>query len=333
MADFNQFGSAVPPQAGVAHHCAQCEAMLADALDGTLSAQDQATFDLHMAGCPSCSAMLADAERGLRWMETLKADALEPPAALLERIFSQTTGAQTAGAKATGAAADAALVERESRHKTTTLLGHPIAAAARTTHPQAFGGNVVPFRSRFANGLRSLGQSMLQPRLAMTAAMAFFSIALTMNLTGVRLSSFKASDLRPSSILRSCYSAKARVMRYGDNLRVVYELESRVRDLQRSDDDFPASAPATQNAPATSPAQPPSGAGQQPGGQAPRNEQNQQNQSPHPKPGQGTSRRETPGGLLVGPMHRRGTESATLQHFAVFFPESFYSTRDEGGRA
>jgi hypothetical protein len=69
---------------------------------------------------------------------------------------------------------------------------------------------------------------MLQPRLAMTAAMAFFSIALTMNLTGVRLSQLRASDLKPSSILRSCYEAKAKVVRYSDNLRVVYELESRV---------------------------------------------------------------------------------------------------------
>ena len=36
-----------------------------------------------------------------------------------------------------------------------------------------------------------------EPRLLMTAAMAFFSIALTLNLTGVRLSAVRLADLRP----------------------------------------------------------------------------------------------------------------------------------------
>ena len=67
MADFNQFGSAKPGNLGGPanpQHCSQSEAMLADALDRTLSATDQATFDLHLAGCTSCSTMFADAQRG-----------------------------------------------------------------------------------------------------------------------------------------------------------------------------------------------------------------------------------------------------------------------------
>ncbi len=327
MADFNQFGNAVPPQPGDPQHCAQCEAMLTDALDGTLNTEEQAMFDLHVAGCAVCSAMLADAERGLAWMTMLKAAPPEPSEALLHRIFAETTG------KAALETRNA----RESRWQASTLLGHSAATAGvPASRPREFTGNVLPFRTRFVSGLRSLGHTMLQPRLAMTAAMAFFSIALTMNLTGIRLSSLKVGDLRPSSILRTCYSAKARVMRYGDNLRVVYELESRVRDLQHSDDYFPANAPASENAPnapaSTSPGQPPTGNGQQPGGRAPEDEQNK---SQHSKPGQGTSRREVPGDLLfTGPMHRRGTESASLRHFAVFFPESSTSAiKDEGGQA
>lgn len=330
MADFNQFGSATPPQSGDAHHCAQCEAMLADALDGTLSAQDQATFDLHMAACTSCAGMLRDAERGMAWMEMLKSAPPEPSAALLDRIFAETTDKAAAEAHVSRAA-------REQRRQATTLLGHPIASASHSGESQpvaAFSGNVIPFRTRFAHGLRSLGQTMLQPRLAMTAAMAFFSIALTMNLTGIRLSNLRASDFRPSSILRSCYSAKARVVRYSDNLRVVYELESRVRDLQHSDEDFTTNTPAPQNAPASAkPGQSPSGTQAAPNGQTP----GQQNQNPkdnedkqsRPKPGPGSSRRETPGGKLmfIGSMHRRGTESASMQNFAVFFPR----IEDEGG--
>jgi anti-sigma factor RsiW len=66
--------------------------MLSDALDGTLSAADQATFDLHMVGCPNCATMLADAQRGAAWMEMLKSPRPEPPIALLERILAETSG-------------------------------------------------------------------------------------------------------------------------------------------------------------------------------------------------------------------------------------------------
>jgi hypothetical protein len=138
----------------------------------------------------------------------------------------------------------------------------------------------------------------------MTAAMAFFSIALTLNLTGVRLSALRASDFKPSSIMRTAYEAKAKVVRYSDNLRVVYELESRVRDLQRSSDDDSSagstgsapstSTPANQNNPA--PGQKPAGnqqpddPNQKPGSQ----KQNQKQTKPNP----GSSRRETSGGSI-----------------------------------
>ena len=70
----------------------------------------------------------------------------------------------------------------------------------------------------------------------MTAAMAFFSIALTMNLAGVRLTALHASDLKPSSLRKSFWSASNQAVRYYDNLRVVYELESRVHEMQRDSD-------------------------------------------------------------------------------------------------
>jgi hypothetical protein len=130
---------------------------------------------------------------------------------------------------------------------------------------------------------------MLQPRLAMTAAMAFLSIALTLDLTGVRLQDLRASDLRPSSIKRDFYSANANVVRYYEGLRVVYELESRVHDLQSSDGDAPTPS-ASPSTPASTPAQPAA----QP---APANP-GTQNSAPHPQPRQrpapnsGTSRRE-----------------------------------------
>jgi hypothetical protein len=336
VADFNQFGSAKPFQSSDAQHCAQCEAMLADALDGTLSAADQTIFDLHMIGCASCSAMLADARRGAAWMEMLKSPRPEPPTALLERILAETCGSSASASPETQA--------HSLRHPS-TLLGRPtlVPPSGQMTQPAAAFGSakVLPFRSRIVSAfhLRSIGHTLLQPRLAMTAAMAFFSIALTLNLTGIRLSDIHASDFKPSSIMRSAYQAKARVVRYSDNLRVVYELESRVRDLQRStDSDSSTSTPAPQNSPAspaaTTPDKKPSGDqppdDQRPGSQNPSQNPEQKQARPRPKPG--TSRRETPSGSLqfVGSGPARGPHPAATEAFVIFLP-SVLKDIQEGG--
>jgi hypothetical protein len=209
-----QFGDRISPGAD-AGHCAQCEAMLADALDGTLSPEDQALFDTHMAICGPCSEMLADAQRGAAWLEMLRDPRPEPPAELLERILAQTSGLAVGHVSAPAPAAESAFILEPGPR-----------------------GVIVPFRQRFAEGLRksSFFHGLLQPRLAMTAAMAFFSIALTMNLTGVRLTGLRPGDLKPSNIKQGFYSANARVVRYYEGLRVVYELESRVHDLESESD-------------------------------------------------------------------------------------------------
>jgi hypothetical protein len=80
-------------------------------------------------------------------------------------------------------------------------------------------------------------RSFHEMRLLMTVAMAFFSIALTLDMVGVRMTSLKISDLRPSSISstisRQFYGARSSVVRFYDNMRFVYQLESRVREMRR----------------------------------------------------------------------------------------------------
>jgi Putative zinc-finger len=292
--------------------------MLADALDGTLSPADQATFDLHMIGCPSCSTMLADAQRGAAWMGMLKSSHPEPASDLIDRILAQTSGKAI-----TDASHKIVLGANDYIRNHNTLLSRPALASSTPVPTAPFTTtNVLPFRRRITYAFRSLGHTMLQPRLAMTAAMAFFSIALTLNLTGVRLSGLRASDLKPSSILRSCYEAKAKVVRYSDNLRVVYELESRVRDLQHSsDDDGSTSTPAPQPDPAAQPGSTPTG-NQQPDGKNPDQKQNR----PRPKPG--SSRREIPGGNLLQVSSSRQALSAAAHAFVVFTPSL---NKQEGG--
>ena len=322
MADINQFGSTQPSRSPDPGLCAQCEAMLADVFDRTLSADEQAIFDRHLAVCPDCSRMFIEAQRGAAWLEMLKSPRPEPSADLLERILATT-----------GPAADLPAV---SPAESNTLLGQPAYAPAYA--PAAYvPGKVLPFRQRVAAAFRleSLRHSFMQPRLAMTAAMAFFSIALTINLTGVHLTQLKASDFTPSSIKRTFYDTNARVVRSIDNLRVVYELESRVRDLQRDSDSrttpAPESAPATQNTP--------SGDQQKPDDQKAPEQQNQQNQKQSsPRPRSGSSRSVTPlpslqfTASLAKPGSSPEPGPEPRKAFVTFTPNTFNHVR-QGGQA
>jgi hypothetical protein len=239
--------------------------------------------------------------------------------ALLDRILAQTSGKEAADAKP-----PIILGSNDYLRTPNSIPGRPILAVS-ATQPVFASSNVLPFRTRLSHGFRSLGQTMLQPRLAMTAAMAFFSIALTLNLTGVRITDLRASDLKPSSILRSCYEAKAKVVRYSDNLRVVYELESRVRDLQRSsDDDGSNRTQAPSNDSTTQPKQQP-GDDQNPGkkpGKSPDQKQT--------KPNPGSSRRETPGGniRLAQYVPAQAPPPSANQAFVVLNPSV---VKQEGG--
>jgi len=257
VADFNQinqFGSAKPARSGEGSSCAECEAMLMDALDGVLSAKGQAAFDRHVATCAECAQMLEDAKRGAAMLEVLKFYRPEPSAALVGRILAQTSGLATVAAapvksQDSGILAipgiDGAAVEIHSIVPSTVgAAGN--AGSALYSDPT---GKVLPFRSRVAATfhLRAITHTMMQPRLAMTAAMAFFSIALTLNLTGVRLNELRASDLAPTNLRRSFYHANASVVRYYENLRVVYELESRVNEFKQANPgDTPRDTPGAE---------------------------------------------------------------------------------------
>jgi len=297
--------------------------MLVDVLDGTLSTVDQATFDLHVAGCPSCTAMLADARRGAAWLTMLKPHRPEPSVTLLESILTQTSGITNK--------VNEPIVLGGSDHLRTpnTLLESPAWTPA--LNPAATApAKVLPFRERIANAFRldTLRHTFMQPRLAMTAAMAFFSIALTLNLTGVRLSELRASDFKPSSIKRTFYGTTASVMRTFDNMRVVYELESRVRDIQRASDNE-TSAPSDQNTPA--PRNQPSRDQQSPSQKPQDQPDNQDHKQASPRPKSGSSRRESPQGHLqyVGQLSGRGTSPAATNDFELFAPNVYKQQQGE----
>ena len=51
--------------------CSQFEALLADALDGTLKGGLKAAFDQHGNTCPACGPMLAEAREGMFLLTSL----------------------------------------------------------------------------------------------------------------------------------------------------------------------------------------------------------------------------------------------------------------------
>jgi hypothetical protein len=146
--------------------CGQWETLLADALDGLLRPEDEATFSGHMAICAGPGQ----------------------------------------------------------------VAGFGLATTA---------GNVIPIVPAWQRpGFMARIRRFAEPRLLMTAAMAFFSIALTLNLTGVRLSRLHLSDLRPTAVRsfmeRQLTMASTPIIRYYDHLRFVYEVQSRMRELRKT---------------------------------------------------------------------------------------------------
>ncbi|WP_255484420.1 zf-HC2 domain-containing protein [Granulicella sp. 5B5] len=204
-------------------NCAVCEAMLPEAVDGTLTADEQRAFDTHVASCTHCAQELAEARRGAAWLSMLKSKTPEPPVGLLERILAETSGVAVPQAVAPEEFATP-LMRDEAAHE----WGTQGAAKAQGGWNRRWSETRVKLGEMFSLGNAAM---LLQPRLAMTAAMAFFSLALTLNLMGVRVHDLRVADFTPSGIRRNLADAGASATRQFENMRVVYQMESRMNEL------------------------------------------------------------------------------------------------------
>jgi len=88
--------------------------------------------------------------------------------------------------------------------------------------------------------MRPVLEPAMQPRFAMSAATAFFSVTLVLNVAGFRIGDVKGSDLRPSTVIAGISQfageTQGRLVKYYENLRFVYEIETRVRQLKNATD-------------------------------------------------------------------------------------------------
>jgi len=180
-------------------HCTEFDALLSEALDQKLSGPQRESFQAHARTCPICGPLLAEADAGLRWLHQLVE--VDPPANLMENILAATIGVDTVrrGIRATQ---KISWLDRLTEWANT--LVSPVIAVVK------------------------------QPRFAMSFGMAFFSLSISLSLAGVKLSDIRHADLRPSAIKRSYYENSGKVVKYYENIRFVYEIESRVREFKRA---------------------------------------------------------------------------------------------------
>jgi hypothetical protein len=85
-------------------------------------------------------------------------------------------------------------------------------------------------------------QPVLQPRLVMGMAMTVLSFAMLERCTGVKVQNIQAADLSPvrvwGGVEDRAVRLKDRVVKSYENLRVVYEIETRLKDLEQQQETF-----------------------------------------------------------------------------------------------
>jgi hypothetical protein len=181
--------------------CSEFEALLAEALDqiDSLPAQRREDFEAHGHSCGLCGPLWSEAREGMLMLRSL--EEAEPPKNLVHNILAATSMKQ---ARAEGTA----------------------NAASQS------------WLDRLRGGLRPALAGLAHSRFATSFAMAFFSLSLTLTLAGVRISDVRNVDWHPSALRKSVVlgftHVEAKVTSYYENLRLVYEVQARVRELKKN---------------------------------------------------------------------------------------------------
>ena len=195
--------------------CTEFDGLLTDALDGSLTGAGLERFQAHARSCTACGPLFAEVEAGRNWLKELRE--VQPPASQVTNILASTTGVDTQ-----------------------RLWVNLIASRPRVTWLER--------AQAWASGaMQPIWETVRQPRFAMSFGMAFFALSVGLSVLGVKPADLRQVSLRPTAIRHTYYNAQARVVRYYDNIRFVYEVESRVREFKR--DVAPAVVPAKQTTP------------------------------------------------------------------------------------
>jgi hypothetical protein len=187
--------------------CNEFDILLSDALDDKLTGAELEAFRAHARACTNCGPIFAEIEAGKQWLKSLTE--VEPPANLVNNILAATAGVDT----------------------------YRLAAAAPERTKPALAERVREWMDAF---LAPVWATVRQPRFAMSFSMVFFSLSVALSAGGFKASDLKQVDLSRNGLTHSFYSTKGRVVKYYENIRVVYEFESQMREFKRVTTPAPA---------------------------------------------------------------------------------------------
>jgi hypothetical protein len=198
--------------------CAEFEALLSAAIDGEaldghlmdgnlmtkdgrMSAARRESFEAHRRVCAVCGPLFEDVQAGHKWLRAL--EEVEPPTHLVHNILAATSGVVS------------------TRPQTSRADGRTTPFSER-------------LRERWDSFFTPLTAFLRQPRFVMSFGMIFFSFSLALSVAGVKVSDAAKVSLRPSAVRHAYNDAQIKVVKYYDNIRFVYEIESKVRELRRA---------------------------------------------------------------------------------------------------
>lgn len=181
--------------------CTEFEALLTEAIEGQLTGAQKDGFEAHRRSCAICGPLFADVQAGQQWLRSL--EQVEPPAHLVHNILAATTGISSTRVLATTPETGATPLGERVREWWDSFFT-PVAAFVR------------------------------QPRFVMSFGMIFFSFSLALNAAGVKPADIAKIDLRPKALRHTYNDMQIWVVKYYDNIRFVYEIESKVRELKRA---------------------------------------------------------------------------------------------------
>jgi len=183
-------------------NCADIEILLADYVDGTLAADRKSAIKSHLSTCKACEELAGDVAGAVAFMGRAS-EVTAPPELVTRILFEISSGPSHVEVK---------------------------PSWMRRIFGNSIGGKFM--------------EPVLQPKYAMGMAMTLLSFAMLGRFAGIEFRHLSVSDVDPVKIWTASEDRAARTwqrgVKYYQSLRLVYEIESRVKEW--SDDSGAAAA-------------------------------------------------------------------------------------------
>jgi anti-sigma factor RsiW len=172
-------------------NCGEIEILLADYVDESLHGEQKSAVEAHLAECAACAELARDSAAAVGFME--RAAVVEAPPELVTRLLFEVTAG-------------------------------PSRAIVKPSLT----------RRLFGKWLEPIIGSIVEPRYAMSMAMTVLSFAMLFKVAGISPRQLTAADLDPVKVWTLAEDRATRVwergMKYYESLRVVFEIQSRLKE-------------------------------------------------------------------------------------------------------